>query len=399
VLVGSVSMLFITGGGMFMIVVALKEMAVDFGWPREVPSLAFSLQFIGSGFGGLIMGRIVDRLGFGAPAFLASIMVGSGGMLVSAIDSAWQLYAIYLVMFGLSGQGALAAPALANIARWYTRHRGRAVGIVASGQALAGIVWLPVFGYVMPEIGWRSMFFWYGLFSLCIMLPLCFIVYHKPPVQQSDGLERTTSGSIKSLKVPKISDSTLQKGLCFAIFGCCVAMSLPLGHLVSFVTDRGHPIQNAVGVQSTMLLCAFISRALLLGLLSDRWGGIRALLIFASVQAVMLVVFTITYQLWVLYVVAALFGLGYGGLFPVYAVAIRDHLPITEVGKRTGVVFFVGAVAMGFGGWIGGYLFDQTGSYTLPFLIGAVFNAGTVILVLYLMHRLRGFLPGRLAET
>lgn len=176
-------------------------------------------------------------------------------------------------------------------------------------------------------------------------------------------------------------------------------MSLPLGHLVSFVTDRGHPIQNAVGVQSTMLLCAFISRALLLGLLSDRWGGIRALLIFASVQAVMLVVFTITYQLWVLYVVAAMFGLGYGGLFPVYAVAIRDHLPITEVGKRTGVVFFVGAVAMGFGGWIGGYLFDQTGFYTLPFLIGAVFNAGTVILVLYLMHRLRGFLPGRLAET
>tara|TARA_Y100001960_G_scaffold242229_1_gene256159 strand:- start:1470 stop:1811 length:342 start_codon:yes stop_codon:yes gene_type:complete len=113
----------------------------------------------------------------------------------------------------------------------------------------------------------------------------------------------------------------------------------------------------------------------------------------------MLVVFTITYQLWVLYVVAALFGLGYGGLFPVYAVAIRDHLPITEVGKRTGVVFFVGAVAMGVGGWIGGYLFDQTGSYTLPFLIGAVFNAGTIILVLYLMHRLRGFLPGRLAET
>jgi len=70
-------MLFITGGGMFMIVVALKEMAMDFGWPREVPSLAFSLQFIGSGFGGLIMGRIVDRLGFGAPALLASIMVSS----------------------------------------------------------------------------------------------------------------------------------------------------------------------------------------------------------------------------------------------------------------------------------------------------------------------------------
>ena len=176
-------------------------------------------------------------------------------------------------------------------------------------------------------------------------------------------------------------------------------MALPLGHLVSFVTDRGHPIQNAVEVQSTMLLCAFVSRALLLGLLADRWGGMRALLIFAVVQAIMLTVFTFTHQLWVLYVVAALFGLGYGGLFPVYAVAIRDHLPVAEVGRRTGVVFFVGAVAMGFGGWLGGYLFDQTGSYSSPFLIGALFNVGTVILVLYLMHRLKGFLPGRLVNS
>ena len=399
VLIGSVSMLFITGGGMFMIVVALKEMAMDFGWPREVPSLAFSLQFIGSGFGGLIMGRIVDRLGFGAPALLASIMVSSGGMLVSAIESAWQLYAIYLVMFGLSGQGALAAPALANIARWYSKHRGRAVGIVASGQALAGIVWLPVFGYVMPEIGWRAMFFWYGVFSLCVMLPLCFLVYHKPPKTEEGSPNGNFEGLLSEKGVRPISDSTLQKGLCFAIFGCCVAMALPLGHLVSFVTDRGHPIQNAVEVQSTMLLCAFVSRALLLGLLADRWGGMRALLIFAAVQAIMLTVFTFTHQLWVLYVVAALFGLGYGGLFPVYAVAIRDHLPVAEVGRRTGVVFFVGAVAMGFGGWLGGYLFDQTGSYSSPFLIGALFNAGTVILVLYLMHRLKGFLPGRLVNS
>ena len=112
VLTGSVSMLFITGGAMFMIVVALKQMATEFGWPREVPSLAFSLQFVGSGFGGLIMGRVVDRWGFGVPALLATGMVSVGAMLVSEITAAWQLYMIYLIMFGLSGQGALAAPAL-----------------------------------------------------------------------------------------------------------------------------------------------------------------------------------------------------------------------------------------------------------------------------------------------
>jgi MFS family permease len=176
-------------------------------------------------------------------------------------------------------------------------------------------------------------------------------------------------------------------------------MALPLGHLVSFVTDRGYPIQNAVEVQSVMLLSAFVSRAVLLGLLSDRWGGIRALLIFSIAQAIMLTIFTVTHDLWALYVVAALFGLGYGGLFPVYTVAIRDHLPIGEIGRRTGIVFFVGAVAMGIGGWLGGYLFDQTGSYTAPFLLGAAFNAANVLLVIYMIYRLRYVLPGKLVRA
>ena len=398
VLIGSVSMLFITGGAMFMIVVALKEMATEFSWPREVPSLAFSLQFVGSGFGGLIMGRVVDRWGFGVPALLATGMVSVGAMFVSEITTAWQLYMIYLIMFGLSGQGALAAPALANIARWYSEHRGKAVGIVSSGQALAGIVWLPVFGYVMLQIGWRDMFFWYGIFSLCVMLPLCLIVRHKPPPPKP--LPRGANDKTFSDQpfVP-MSNNSIQYGLCVAIFGCCIAMALPLGHLVSFVTDQGHPIQNAVEVQSVMLLSAFVSRAVLLGLLSDRWGGMRALLIFSVAQAIMLTVFTITHDLWALYVVAALFGLGYGGLFPVYTVAIRDHLPIGEIGRRTGVVFFVGAVAMGIGGWVGGYLFDQTGSYTAPFLLGGAFNAANVLLVIYMIYRLRHVLPGKLVSV
>ncbi|MBO38299.1 MAG: hypothetical protein CMM75_03845 [Rhodospirillaceae bacterium] len=398
VLIGSVSMLFITGGAMFMIVVALKDMATDFSWPREVPSLAFSLQFVGSGFGGLIMGRVVDRWGFGVPALLATGMVSVGAMLVSEITAAWQLYMIYLIMFGLSGQGALAAPALANISRWYSEHRGKAVGIVSSGQALAGIVWLPVFGYVMLQIGWRDMFFWYGVFSLCVMLPLCLIVRHKPPPPKP--LSKTSESKVSAGQpIIPMSNNSIQCGLSVAIFGCCIAMALPLGHLVSFVTDRGHPIQNAVEVQSVMLLSAFVSRAVLLGLISDRWGGMRALLIFSLAQTIMLTIFTITHSLWALYVVAALFGLGYGGLFPVYTVAIRDHLPIGEIGRRTGIVFFVGAVAMGIGGWLGGYLFDQTGSYTAPFLLGAGFNAANVILVIYMIYRLRDVLPGKLVRV
>ena len=401
VLFGSVAMLFISGGGMYLIVVALKEVASEFGWPRAVPSFAFSLQYIGGGFGGVVMGHMLDRFGFGVPALVGSLMIGFGAMLVSGIDSAWQLYVIYGIMFGLAGQGSLAAPAMANIARWYDTGRGRAVGIVSSGQALAGIVWPPIFGLFMAAVGWRGMFFWFGLFALCTMLPLCLMVRHKPSgftvpatAKRSEG----PSAQHPPARKQPMTNFSLQTQLCCAIVGCCVAMSLPLGHLVAFVTDRGHPIQSAVEVLSVMLMAAFVSRAVLLGLLSDRVGGLRALFIFSIVQGTTLATFTVVHDLATLYVLAVVFGLGYGGVFPVYSVVIRDHLPVAEIGKRTGIIYLFGALAMGFGSWMGGYLFDLTGSYTLPFLIGAGFNLANLIIVSLLIYKLRFFLPGRSAQ-
>ena len=399
VLIGSVALLFVSGGGMYLIVVALKDVAMEFGWPRAVPSFAVSLLFISSGLGGIVMGWVVDRVGFGVPALVGAVMAGLGGILGGQIDAAWQLYLIYGIMFGLSSHSSVATPAMANIARWYDRGRGRAVGIVASGQALAGIVWPPVFGLVMAAVGWRDMFVWFGVFALCVMLPLSFVVRHKPPPEAS----ATTDQDGAAAQPPASEAQTLAPfpihfTLCTAICGCCVAMALPLGHLVAFVTDRGYSILDAVEVLSAMLIAAFVSRAVLLGLLSDRVGGLRALMVFSFVQAVPLATLSAIHDLWALYVLAVLFGLGYGGIFPCYAVAIRDHLPIGGLGWRTGVIFMFGAVAMGFGSWMGGYLFDLTGSYTVPFLIGAGFNVINLAILGWLIFRLRFWLPGRMAQ-
>ena len=402
VLVGSVAMLFVSGGGMYLIVVALKDVALEFGWPRAVPSFAFSLQYIGSGFGGLLMGWVLDRFGFGVPALIGTVMIGLGGVLVSRIDSAWQLYLIYAVMFGLSGQGSLAAPAMANISRWYDRRRGMAVGMVSSGQALAGIVWPPIFGVVMASLGWRDMFFWFGLVSLVLMLPLCVMVRHKPPAPAALPRPAASGGTARprpGAAAAPLSPRGIMVALCVAIIGCCTAMALPLGHIVAFATDRGHAVGDAVQVLSVMLMAAFVSRAVLLGLLSDRLGGLRALIVFSVVQAATLASFTVVHELWALYVVAVLCGLGYGGLFPVYAVVTREYLPIAEVGRRTGVVFLSGAIAMGFGSWMGGYLFDLTGSYTLPFLIGVAFNIGNLVIVTALILRIRPPMPMRLRRA
>lgn len=388
-LAASVLLMLVGWGASYVIVVSLKSIAQEFGWPRAVPSLAISLQFIGSGFGGIVMGYLLDRTDMGKPALVGAAMIGGGMLTVSVIDAAWQLQLIYGVMIGAFGVGSLSAPLLANIIRWFEHRRGMAVGVVASGQALAGIVWPPILGFTLREFGWRESFFWYGVFALCVMVPLAFIVARKPREPAVGDAGAGARGSARKILAPSrpLRPRNMQIALSCAIVGCCVAMSLPLGHLVSYATDLGHPIRDAVQIMSVMLLTAFLTRTIAVGMLADRFGGLRSLIAFSGIQAVSLAVLATVDGLMALYVSAAIFGFGYGGIFPVYAVIVREHMPALEAGRRTGQVFLFGALGMGLGSWMGGAVFDATGSYVPAFLTGVGFNLANVVLIVMLSMR------------
>ena len=400
VLIASVALLLVGGGVTFVVVVGLKPIAQEFGWPRSVPSLAFSFQFIGSGLGGIIMGHALDRIGMGKPALLGALSIGAGALAASYVTSAWQLHLIYGVLIGFLGIGSLAAPLMANITRWYEHRRGMAVGIVASGQSLAGIVWPPLFGYAQDVIGWRETFFWYGVVALALMIPLSFVVRPRAPASSAIGGETEPSDKRKTRTVGRdvptrtVSPVTLKLGLCVAVICCCIAMSLPLAHIVSYATDRGHDISHAVEILSVLLIAAFVSRSVLVGTLSEALGGLHALIAFSGLQAVALAALGFTEGLIALYVLAALFGLGFGGVFPVYTVIVREHLPSIEAGRWTGIVFMFGATGMGIGSWIGGVMFDKTGTYLWAFLVGVGFNVVNLLIILAIRPRTAPPRPG-----
>lgn len=396
VLAASTILIFVSSGSMFLIAVTLKDLTAEFGWPREVPSLAFSLQFIGGGFGGILMGYALDRFGAAVPPLVAALSVSAGALLTVFVGSPWELYAIYLVLFGFLGQGSLYAPLLANIARWYERRRGMAVGIVSSGQSLAGIVWPAVFGQVVAWAGWRNGFIGFGVLAACVMLPLVLVFLRQPPAREELSRAEADEARDRSggRRGPRRSEmpfghARLQAILCVAIVGCCIAMAMPLAHLVAYATDRGMKLTSAVEVLSVTLATAFLSRVLVVGLLSDRFGALWALFCFSGLQAATLALLAFTDTVAMLYVVGACFGLGYGGIFPVYAILIREYMPPMEAGRRTGLVFLFGAVSMGFGGWLAGALFDATGGYVLPFLIGVAANAANLAIVSVLLTRSR----------
>ncbi len=390
VLVASMLFMTIGTGSIYFLVVALKLVSAEFEWPRTVPSVAYSLQYFGAGIGGIFMGYILDRTGLGIPALVGASMIGAGALLTSILSSQWQLYLIYGVMMGFLGRSALFSPLTANITRWFDHNRSMAVGIVGSGQALAGALWPPVFQYFFDAIGWRQTSFWYGVFALATMLPLVLVLRQKPP--QPDAITRAVPAKPPGQKNTVISQSAMsplkmQTTLSVASIGCCVAMSLPLAHLVSYVSDIGYEPARGAEILSLMLACAALSSLFGVGFLGMRFGGLRALFVFSSAQAMFLAVLAFIDNLTSLYVVEALFGLGYGGILPCYPIIVREHLPAPEVGRRTGIVILCAGGGMALGAWLGGAIFDVTGSYQRAFLIGAGFTLANLAVVASLILR------------
>ncbi|HLT01784.1 MAG TPA: MFS transporter [Geminicoccaceae bacterium] len=378
----SMAMMAVGAGATYLVVVALKPIAAEFGWPRAVPSLCYSLALLGAGLGGLFWGKVSDRVGMVRPALLGGCMVALGAWLASSADGVFTLYIAHGLFIGFLGNGVFVAPLLANITRWFDRRVGMAVAVVATGQSMAGAVWPPILRYLTDAYGWRQAFSTYAAIALLMLLPLG-LALRAPPRSTTGSSRIGGDGSGRVLGWPA---NMVIGVLCLAIVGCCVAMSMPMVHIIAYATDLGHPGARAAEMLAVLLAAAVVSR-LVAGWVADRIGGLWTLLIGSTGQVLMLIGFTLVQSLIGLYLVAALFGLVYGGIVPCYAIIVRELFPLGQVGWRIGIVFLFGTIGMALGGWLGGQIFDLTGSYHSAFLVGVVFNLGNLALVAALLLR------------
>ena len=137
-----------------------------------------------------------------------------------------------------------------------------------------------------------------------------------------------------------------------------------------------------------MLVCGIASR-LVSGVICDRIGGLRTLLLGSVLQTTALLLFLPFDGLVSLYVVSALFGLFQGGIVPSYAIIVREHFPPAEAGARVGTVLMATLLGMALGGWMSGKVFDLTSSYQAAFVNGIGWNLLNLAVVLFLLSRLR----------
>lgn len=386
VVVASLLLIFFAQGAMFALAVQLKPITDDTGWPREWPSLGYSFAFFGAGVGALYFGQLSERIGMGRVALIGAVSISLGVYLTAQVQEAWQLWLSFGVFVGLLGNACMFAPLVANVSRWFDKSRGIALGIATCGQSLGGTIWPPVITALNGAVGWRAAFQIYAVICLAVMSLMSLVLRRRPPVAMVASKPAAAAGAERVLGLKPGQVTAL---LSLAIVCCCVPMSIPLVHLPAYGSDLGFGPQAAATLLSVALFASLISR-ILGGALADRIGGLRTLLIGSSIQCAMLAVIAVERDLWTLYGVCFLYGLGYGGIIAMYAYIVREYFPLTGLARRMAVVYLFGTFGMAAGGWLGGRVFDYTGSYQHAFLIGVALNLVNLAIIGSLVLRDRG---------
>ena len=372
-------------GAPTILFVTLKPIAADLGTARAVPSMAYSLLMIGTGIGGLFMGWWMDKKGIVQPVMFGAVMLAAGALLASQTSGKWDLYIANGLLIGLMGKAAMIAPLVANATRWFDRRRGLAIAIIASGQGLAGAVWPPIVHHLNATVGWRETYFYFAILMLVVGLPMIWFLRPKPPAPKSQAIHHSATEDGRVLGLPA---NVVQLMLWVATIGCCAGMAIPILHLFSHATDLGHDPVSAAKLLTVLFIAGFISR-IVFGMVADRIGPTATLLIGSTCQTIMLAVFAVVDSLTGLYVAALLFGLGFSGIMPCYPLMVRLYFPVSQSGSRIASLYMFAALGMALGGWMGGAIYDATGSYMNAFLAAVAFTVMNLIVVAMLHMRQR----------
>jgi len=364
-------------GAPWITIVALKDIAAEVNGERSIPAFATALMWVGSGLGGLFMGRVAERLGVRFTFIFGAAMIAVG-LAISSLGPSWPLYAGHGLFIGFLGIGGINAPSYVYVSQWFDRRRGSALALISSGSYLAGAVWPSVFARTIAYFGWRETMLYFAGLELLVIVPAALVAMRRPPKTMhhltASGAEH---GKAAVMGWPPNLVFGLQLG---AIFTCCIPMSMPQAHLVALCSDLGISAAHGAAMVSVLLAAAFMSRQVW-GLISDRIGGLYTMLAGSALQALGMMAFLLTQDEVGLFTVAALFGLGFSGLVPANVLASREMFPAGDAYWRMPSLLLFSGWGMAGGGWLAGLLYDHFGYYAPAFATGLGVNMINLALV------------------
>jgi MFS family permease len=361
-------------GAMLSLSVFLQPMAETMGWSRTGIATAAMLNFLGMGLGAFLWGALSDRYGTRAVVLGGGVLLGLGMVLASRATTLLEFQLLFGAIVGVAS-GSFYAPMTAATTKWFTRNRSLAVALVSAGLSVGSTVMAPLARWMITAYDWRTAMLVIGDLVWLVIIPAAFLVRNPPtPV---GATEPTASVGGAELTIGQVVRTPQFAAIALTHFACCAAHSGPIFHMVTHAIDRGVPTMAAATVLSVAGL-ASLSGKIVCGLVADRAGAKRTLLVGLAIQAVAISLYLFTGGLASFYALALMFGFAYGGVMPLYAILVREYFGGRIMGTAFGAVSLAATVGMALGPWLGGRLYDGLGSYAWMFLGSAAIGLGAV---------------------
>ena len=383
-----------TAGIVFFGFTAVFEpIAEEFGWSYVQISLAASLRGLEIGLLAPLMGLLVDRWGPRRLIFGGSIFICVGFLILSRVSSLTMFYGAFaLIAIGMST--CTQTVTMTAVINWFRRKVGVAIGIVASGVGLGGLL-VPVLTKLIEVFQWRTTMFAVGLSMIVIVLPLSFLIRHKPehygyqPDGQMSSIVEASEAQI-SVANPEVNTSAKQ-ALRQRAFWYVAISSMCQVFVVSAIVTHIMPYLSSLGItRSISSLAAFvlpvasIGGRLSGGWLSDKFGSRKVFAVsFLSIAAGLLLFGYVTNgMMWLLVPCIITLSLGWGCTVTIRLSLLREYFGRGSYGTIVG--FVAGMMMLGSitGAPIAGWIFDTLGSYKAAWLGFCAFPIAAAVLAL-----------------
>jgi MFS family permease len=367
-------------GAMFSLPVFLQPIAQDTGWSVAGISTAMTVAFLAMALGSMAWGNLSDRYGPRLVVLSGTVILTVGLALASQASSLLMFQAVFGLIVG-GGTAAIFAPMMAAVTGWFDTHRSLAVSLVSAGMGVAPMTMSPLAGWLVTNYDWRSAMMIIAVLAIALMLPAALLVRRAPALEQAAAAEDGAVAAQGDLTLAQVLRSPAFIILLLTNFFCCATHAGPIFHTVSYAVTCGIPLLTAVSIYSVEGLAGLAGR-LGFGLMGDRFGARRVLVIGLLVQAFAALGFLVARDLGSFYAVAALFGFIYAGVMPLYSVIARENFPLHMMGTVIGGIAMAGSLGMSTGPLVGGLIFDIFDGYRWLYVGAWAMGIGAVLIAL-----------------
>ena len=361
-----------------------------FGWSQALAGIGPSLQRLESGIAAPLTGILVDKYGARKVLIAGYIVAGGGCILMSQIENIWQYYGVFILFaFGLSAGSFTVTAAAINA--WFRRFRGRANGIVLVGPGMSGLI-AGVWAWIIPEFGWRSVLFAAGIGFWVVGLMLIPLIRNRPQdygmLPDGDEAEPAEPApSSRAIVLPE-ANFTLREVLRSRGYWQYVIASSLLGASWSVITFEALVLEsngltsNFIGFVFVWQTMSSIPIRVLAGSMSDYVD--KRLVLGAAIvaQGVAVVLMPLSTEPWIALVAGFLLGSAIGAQSPVRLALQAEYWGLSIFGRVSGIQQGLSSIPAIAAPFVIGWLYEETESYLLGFLIIAAILTVSVPLTL-----------------